>query len=49
MGVDELDERLQVASGRIVRGVVLQFSPGREQHEFGVIRAVAFFQLAAPG
>lgn len=41
VGVDEVDEWLEVAAGRVVAGVVLQFAPGREEDEFGVGRAAA--------
>ena len=46
VGVDEVDQRLQVASGRVVGGVVLQFAPGGEQDQFGVGGAAAFLQVA---
>jgi len=39
VGVDEVDERLEVAAGRVVGGAVLEFGPGREENEFGVASA----------
>lgn len=47
--VDEVDERLQVTSGGVVFGVVLQFAPGREEKEFGVPGAAAFLEVAGGG
>ena len=46
VGVDEVDQRLQVASGRVVGGVVLQFAPGGEQDQFGVGGAAALLEVA---
>lgn len=50
MGVDEVDEWLEVAAGRVLVGVVPQFTPGREEEEFGVGRAAALFEVVGgPG
>jgi hypothetical protein len=46
VGVDEVDEGLEVASGRVVCGVVLQFAPGREEYEFRVGGAPAVLEIA---
>jgi hypothetical protein len=46
VGVDEVDEGLEVASGGVVCGVVLQLAPGREEDEFGVGGAAAVFEVA---
>lgn len=46
MGVDEVDQRLQVSAGRVVGGVLLQVSPAGEENQFGVVGAAAFFQVA---
>lgn len=46
VGVDEVDQRLQIASGGVVGCVVLQVAPGGEEDEFGVVGAAAFSQRA---
>lgn len=46
VGVDEVDQGLQVAAGGVVGGVVLQVAPAGEEDEFGVVGAAAFFQVA---
>lgn len=39
--VDEVDERLQVAAGGVMSGVVLRFTPGGEEKQFRVPGAAA--------
>lgn len=46
VAVDEVDEGLEVASGGVVGGVVLQFAPGGEQDEFRVCGAAAALEVA---
>ncbi|BFO23185.1 hypothetical protein SHKM778_95730 (plasmid) [Streptomyces sp. KM77-8] len=46
MAVDEVDEGLEVASGGVVGGIVLQLAPGGEQHEFRVCGAAAALEVA---
>ena len=46
MFVDDVDEGLEVAAGGVVLGVVLHFTPGGEEHEFGVGGAAAVFEVA---
>lgn len=46
MGVDQVDQGLQVASGGVVGGVVLQVAPGGEQDQFGVGGTPSFFEVA---
>jgi hypothetical protein len=42
--VDQVDEGLQVAAGRVVGGVVLQVAPAWEEHQFGVVCSAAFLR-----
>jgi hypothetical protein len=45
MGVEKVDQRQQIPSGRIVGSVVLQFTPRREQEQFGMSGAAAFLEV----
>ncbi|WP_443046906.1 hypothetical protein [Streptomyces sp. HB2AG] len=44
--VDEVGERLQIASGGVVLGKVAQCRPGGEQHEFEVMGAASLDEVA---
>ncbi len=46
VGVDEVDQGLQVPARKIVGGVVLQVAPAGKEEEFGVVGAAAFFEVA---
>lgn len=43
--VDKLDQRLKLATGRIVFGIILQIAPGGEEDELGVRGAAALLQV----
>ena len=44
--VDDIDEGLKIAAGRIVLSVVLHFAPTREQHQFVVGGAAAVLKVS---
>ncbi len=47
VGVDEVDERQEVASGRVTAcGVVLQVAPTGEEYEFGMVGPASLLQVA---